>query len=143
MESTLTVSKELKAYFAGIVDGEGTICISKNNRSSGQLYLRILVVNTHEGILNLLKSIYGGSISTKKRYGVTHKKCGGWQVSSRKAEYFLLDIYEYLIIKKGQAELAFKFIETFELGKKTRGFEPERELMKKQMTFLNTGKEAN
>lgn len=137
------VNNELKAYFAGIVDGEGTICISKNNLSSGQLYLRIIVVNTHKGVLELLRSIYGGSISTKRKYKITDKECGSWQVSSRKAEVFLLDIYEYLIIKKGQAELAFKFIETFEIGKKIRGKEIERENMKKEMSFLNTGKELN
>ena len=97
----------------------------------------ILVVNTHKGILELLRSIYGGSIHEKKKYSSGSKNCWAWQVSSRKAENFLLDIYEYLIIKKGQAELAFKFIETFEKDKKIRGQKENREIMKKEMSRLN------
>lgn len=133
------IKNELRAYFAGIVDGEGSIVISKNNVSSGQLYMRILVVNTYKPLLELLKSIYGGSISQKKRYGETDKDCGAWQVSCKKAERFLVDIYPYLIVKKSQAEVAFRFIEL----KGQRGVEDSRELMKKEMSFLNTGKEAN
>ena len=138
--STLTVSRELKAYFAGIVDGEGSIVISKNNASSGQLYLRIMVVNSNREVLELLRGIYEGGISIKKKYKPTDKQCWTWQVSSRKAKVFLFDIYEFLIIKKAQAEIAFRFIETFEEGKKDRGFKEEREIMKTKMSELNNYK---
>lgn len=135
--STLTVSRELKAYFAGIVDGEGSIVISKNNASSGQLYLRITVVNSNREVLELLRGIYEGGISTKKKYKTTDKQCWTWQVSSHKAKVFLFDIYEFLIIKKAQAEIAFRFIETFEEGKKIRGNTEQRKLLKEEMSNKN------
>ena len=70
---------------------------SKNNASSGQLYLRITVVNSNREVLELLRGIYEGGISTKKKYKTTDKQCWTWQVSSHKAKVFLFDIYEFFM----------------------------------------------
>jgi len=97
------------AYIAGLFDGEGCIHISK--RKSGYYQLRIVVSNTNEMIIRWLGFAFTGCVWGKKPKG-NRRASWTWGVSDRKAEAFLKLIHPYLILKKPEAELAFKFMQT-------------------------------
>ena len=100
------------AYMAGLFDGEG--CISLARHSSGRYYnVACYIVMTNEYILQLFCFRFGGRVSRKynRPMNPKHQPYWRWSISSRQAYHFLKTIYPYLIIKKPQAEVAFKFIE--------------------------------
>ena len=63
-----------KAYYAGLLDGEGCIIISKNRGNPKWhtpnifYYLEVCISNTNIDILKELKSIFGGSVTLHKDY---------------------------------------------------------------------------
>lgn len=109
------------AYVAGIIDGEGTICIHQDKAKSGKVYLqlRVDVTNTNEWLIQWLKFALGGhtDVSRRAKIGKNWKPSWRWSVSANQASAFLKLIYPYLRLKKPQAELAIKFQE----GRKGRG----------------------
>ena len=72
MSTSWVREKELKAYLAGFVDGEGSIGISRllNPTQPGRrtpVYTPIVTVtNTNKCIISFIKSIFGGYMSIKK-----------------------------------------------------------------------------
>jgi len=105
--------KNLLAYVAGIVDGEGCITITNiggNYDSKKFLGVAIEVGNTNPWIAQFLEMNFGGHHYTKKfKNNPTWKPCHYWKVTSKSAVEFLKIILPYLQIKKPQAELAITF----------------------------------
>lgn len=103
---TNAVSPELQtqlAYAAGIFDGEGCIHISK---AAGRYYSYCAkVAMTRREPLNLLESVFGGTIADRPVRG-TRRKQWDWSVYGKEAESFLVNIYPYLRIKSYEAVLA-------------------------------------
>jgi len=98
-----------KAWTAGIIDGEGTICRKVHN---GCEYRHISVVNVDPRMLEKLKALWGGYIyiHVKKRGKWKETKC--WHLyPQKKVLLFLRKIAPYLIIKKEKAMEAIAFIE--------------------------------
>jgi hypothetical protein len=87
------------AYLAGIIDGEGTITLSKIHRTSKFRHPVISVSSTSYEILDFIHSHYGGSISNHKIYKIHHKQSWIWKISYDNAIKFLADIYPYLLDK--------------------------------------------
>ena len=56
-----------KAYLAGVIDGEGTIGLERNN-SNERRSPNISVTNTSMEILEIFRKNYGGTIVKQKRY---------------------------------------------------------------------------
>ncbi len=106
-------AEALRGYTAGIVDGEGSIMITKTKGPTyrrGFVYkLEVIVVNTNEWLVQWLKLNYGGSIHVRKSRKPQEKDCYTWSLSSRAAKHFLEFIEPYLILKKAQAEIAMRF----------------------------------
>lgn len=109
-----------KAYLAGIIDGEGTITVTKNKRVSkknGKTYFYyrpvITIANTDYKLLSFLKSLNLGSTNYDRRQGKEHwKQAFQWCLASIKPIYSLLkEIHPYLIIKKDKAEYLMAWIE--------------------------------
>ena len=108
------------AYIAGIIDGEGCICIYTTKRrttTAGQM--KVVVANTNRALLEFLKLHFGGSISARNNitYNPRSKQCFEWIVASRKALYLLQFIEPYLRLKKLQAQVAVEY----QLQRRNRG----------------------
>jgi hypothetical protein len=97
-------------YLAGIIDGEGSLCISKHG-SKKSIYARVAVVNTHQGLINTIHQQFGGNVCFRKGRNAFWKTAYIWQISNRKAIDLLRLVHPFLIVKKLQAELIFQMSE--------------------------------
>jgi len=105
------------AYIAGIVDGEGCICLTKRKDSShkrGYYYcVEVKVVNTQQWLIEYLHFNFGGGDITKNNNTKMKnaKPLWQWHISLRKATEFLKLILPYLHLKRAQAELCIAYHE--------------------------------
>ena len=97
------------AYLAGLIDGEGTITLSRINRNKYRA-LVVTVSNTELAILKYVQAITGvGKITNKRITKPTHTPSFTYQVSNRQALDMLGQIAEYLRSHKAaRAQLALK-----------------------------------
>lgn len=84
------------AYIAGIIDGEGTITLTRNNARSYRSPV-LSVTNTSEEILTLLKETFGGSIRNQKVYQQHHIQAYVWSVRYNTALNAIEAIRPYLL----------------------------------------------
>lgn len=96
-----------KGYIAGIIDGEGSICLSKDSASNQFRYPNIQVSSTTYEMLEYLKNKIGGSISKKKESKEKYKEAWKWQIKTNLTIELLNEIKEYLLVpeKKYRANL--------------------------------------
>lgn len=97
-----------KAYLAGIVDGEGTVTLSKN-RSNQTPSPEVAIANNSLELLEWVRSRFGGTIVSKKKRLKHHRDSYAWALRYDKALGFLKKIRPYLIVKKAQADLILKY----------------------------------
>ena len=95
------------AYYAGILDGEGTIRIGKNkpleyHTRTAHYYLQVIIANQNLQVLEELKQCFGGSI--QRATGCYHL-----HMASRMAASFLEAVKPYSRIKLPQIEVALQF----------------------------------
>lgn len=96
------LSKVGRAYYAALLDGEGTITISKD--CSGYFRPSVRVYNSNLGLLKPLQNTWGGSIFDSKG-------CWQWYVNSKSAiEKYLLYSLPYLLGKRKQAQAMLNFV---------------------------------
>lgn len=106
-----------KAYLAAFVDGEGTIGLRTTHTSRNYSYksyvVRLRVVQTNEDVIRWIQVITGvGHIYRRKDYPGL-KTAWEWSSAGRDSLKVLHEIYSYLKVKRLQAEIAFKFEETY------------------------------
>ncbi len=95
------------AYIAGLVDGEGTITLTRLHRNENRR-LVLSISNNELPILEFVRTAVGaGRITTKRTYNPKHAPSFTYQVSSRQA----LDLLRHLMpnlrsYKAGRARLA-------------------------------------
>ena len=94
------------AYIAGIIDGEGTIALTRRHKNENR-QLEISVANTEMPLLDyLLNTIGTGRITRKKTYSDKHTPSATYIVSNRQALSLLEQISAYLLTyKKYRAQL--------------------------------------
>jgi len=99
------------AYFAGLVDGEGSIGIAKHKSKScrrGHTFELVVQLNMSNPLLpNQLRCAFGGSVTEhqhKAKLWMWH-----WCIVARKAGTFLYAIQPYLRLKKERAKIALEF----------------------------------
>jgi hypothetical protein len=94
-------------YLAGIIDGEGSLIISRSDRGSYMNYYgRIHVKNTDYRLIKWLLGKFGGNVHEHKPVDpLKHKKAYSWYFSgdAHDKEVLLLALMPYLIVKKEQA----------------------------------------
>ena len=131
-------SETLKAYFAGIIDGEGCIRITTHSKPKRHLMI-VDVANTKPDFINLIRLYYGGYYTEKDDPRSNRQKNYRITLSSVAAKEFLEDIFDYLIIKRPQAELALKFQKTmgYKKGQMPKSVFNLREKYKNMMHQLN------
>jgi hypothetical protein len=87
------------AYFAGLMDGEGSIIIAKNK--GGRNTWRATISNTDFDLLNWCKKVTGcGSIVRHENSNPLHATSGAWQCYSWNARSILKQLLPYLKIKE-------------------------------------------
>ncbi|MBK9272788.1 MAG: hypothetical protein IPM48_14480 [Saprospiraceae bacterium] len=113
------MSKLTASYVAGIIDGEGYIGllrISKGNKAKWQSLREfkympcVKVVMTNKEIIDWLYKSFGGTFETRTKN--TSPNCRvsyGWQLRKLQAIEFLKIIYPYLMVKRKQAEVLFRY----------------------------------
>lgn len=127
------------SYAAGIIDGDGTICVNINkNRKPNPTYAISVDVSMIDGrIVDWLYGTFGGYIYLVNndthfpdgRIYKNHEQYH-WCVRCKKADVFLRKIYPFLKLKKKQAELAIRLGQRIKVGKreKAKGFKRGRPL---------------
>jgi len=107
------------AYVAGIVDGEGSICLSKlkekANRSGVTYRPYIAIYNTHLQTLQKIQKFIdqGGSLYKIKHSSKLNSNKQNYilKYSNKNAKFLLDKILPYLSMKKQQGELLLKYFE--------------------------------
>ena len=103
------LSSVTAAYLAGLVDGEGTVTLTRLHRSENRR-LVLSISNNELAILNFVAiAAVVGRITTKRTYHARHKPSFTYQVSSRQALELLEQIAPYLkSYKSKRADLALR-----------------------------------
>lgn len=118
-------SKTDLAYMAGIMDGEGSFCISKVTlySKSGKPYFgydcKVSVGNTSEVLMKWMFERFGGRYRVSsthvskmaREWGQTKcNPCFRWTCEGyRNQELFILSILPYLVMKREQAKVALEW----------------------------------
>lgn len=87
------------AYAAGILDGEGSICLVRNRlfRSPSP---QVSVCSTDRELLEWLRVRFGGTIVCKKKQKLIHSQSYDWKLTDRRALEFLKLVRPYLSIRR-------------------------------------------
>ena len=142
-------------YIAGFFDGEGSISIGRRGRENYRwLQLNMTITNTDRAVLEMIRATFGvGCIGLKDSGLKTREKlsrlaygtrdCFELIWTGRQAESVLRELYPYLRVKKGQAEIALRFRSTYGQKWSRKTVPPDvletRETDKRQLTALNKG----
>lgn len=130
-----SLSAPQAAYLAGLLDGEGTITVSRQTNQKGMLggfayRPYVAVSNTDLRLLEWCQRTTGfGHVRKSSRPKAGHKQGYAWEVWSQKAGQLLRAVLPYLVIKRGQSELLLSLIESTRDGVGRSGLTAqEREL---------------
>jgi LAGLIDADG endonuclease len=113
-----------KAWLAGIIDGEGSIHISKvperrNNRGYA-LTPRLTISNSNQLILSNVKRITAcGTINRTKETRFWWKDNYVWVANSNAIRKILPQVLPYLVGKRGQASLLLRYLSSVKKGATT------------------------
>ena len=102
-----------KGWVAGIIDGEGTILITRENKKNyhhSYYGLQVCVTSVDIRIVNKLKNICGGHIifirrKTKERYIPYYR----WYIHRKPALKLLQELRDLIVSKEKEVGLAIKF----------------------------------
>lgn len=101
-------SNEVKAYIAGIIDGEGCVTVNKRKHKSGSkgFVPTVSIGMTYQALIVWLAHITNRKWKAElKRKLPHHKPMYRVDWRNQRAKEFLLEILPYLKVKKEQAEL--------------------------------------
>lgn len=111
------LSEAEKAYFAGYLDGDGTINVgtwkNKKNKKGYGLHYDVSLISKNKNFIETLEKIIGGKVNSFIYHDSRSKK-EGYRLgfcNQASALAFLKAIVPYLILKKKQAELMISFFE--------------------------------
>jgi LAGLIDADG-like domain len=133
-----SLNKVEKAYIAGIIDGEGTVTLTRK-RPNETPSPNVSVANASLPLLIWAKKKIGGHISTKRKYKSHHRQTYVWCITHNKALRFLNEIKAFLIIKRPQAELILKDYKT--LTMRTGKYTPA--MLKAKMELVSKIRKLN
>ena len=110
-----------RAYIAGFIDGEGCLSICRTimkHNNKYFYYIRVQCGNTDRDVVDWLKSLYEGSISTENPGKLKLYRDGNyneplpihrWVLCGKNANKFLRDISPFLRQKKKQSKILLHF----------------------------------
>jgi hypothetical protein len=91
--------REIRAYAAGIIDGEGNIYVARTRTG----YVRVSVRNTNLEVLEWLREQFGGQIAHNRDDRPNRRPCFTWYLNYQDSLEFLSLVEPYLIIKRDKA----------------------------------------
>ncbi len=106
------------AYLAGLIDGEGSIAVSRTNTNASAKACKrgfayrssVTITMTDLPVLEWVKRTAGvGNICVKKARSQNHKQAWSWTAWSNEAALLLAQILPYLRVKAQQAENLIEF----------------------------------
>ena len=98
------------AYFAGIIDGEGSFAI--HNNGTHRFALQLQIGNTSPLLMEWVRSRFGGSVNLEKRNNPRHKPVFRWLAQADALDQILPALLPYLVVKKAQADLFLAYRRT-------------------------------
>ncbi|WP_156791523.1 LAGLIDADG family homing endonuclease [Bacillus sp. SG-1] len=122
------------AYFAGIIDGEGSISLTRLHENEHRRPI-ISIASTDRELLVYLKELAGGSINNKKNYKPERHKNSYTLVYKSKKEvlYILRKIHPYLRVSK-KKQRALWILNHYERVTKRNG-KYSRSALKEKLQF--------
>lgn len=126
-------------YFAGIIDGEGHICIVRSKQKGGIYYAPIIgITNTDQSLIDKCIEIFKtGRYYSQKMKNPKHKTKLVYNIGSVKGvKQILTQIIDELTVKKKRAELVLEFIKVKE-SKTGYGVHPREIDLYEKMRTLN------
>jgi hypothetical protein len=100
------------ARLAAFIDGEGSIVINKAGKNGTRFTVRISISNTDPRLIHWIKNTFGGSVCIHRVSNPKHRDSMKWDAACREAQTILQNCYQYLIIKREQADVALAYYET-------------------------------
>lgn len=99
--------RDRRAWAAGFLDGEGCIGIYTQHE---RYVLNVSASQSVREPLEILLAMYGGSIHADNRPGgYGGRGVWAWRISGQRAADALIDVVDFLVVKRGQAEIALEF----------------------------------
>ncbi len=89
------------AYFAGLLDGEGSFCL--HDFGTHRFGCGVAIGNTDIRMLEWVKDRFGGFLKAEKRNNPRHKPIWRWTAEANTLPEMLTAILPYLIVKREQA----------------------------------------
>ncbi len=117
-------------YLAGLIDGEGTITLSKQHSSDKFRAPVISMSSTTYELVDYLKQNYGGFISKHKVYQDHHKQSWVWQTNYKNA-IKLCNVLSNLLREPSKRYRAKLISETYPILTKRNGKYTEDEVKAK------------
>jgi hypothetical protein len=100
-------------YWAGFLDGDGSIQISKATTSkthkAPQYWLYVRLFSSCKEVLMEAQKIFGGTLAVDVRSNSRKKPVWRLELHGDKAYSFLVKVYPHLRVKKDRAEIAIRF----------------------------------
>lgn len=93
----MLLSEKDKGYIAGIIDGQGSICLTRKKETEHRSP-NIQVSSTTYEILEYLKNLLGGSISKKNENNPNYKQAWIWKIGTNTTIELLEEIKDYLLV---------------------------------------------
>lgn len=104
------MQKDELLYFAGIVDGEGCICIFRTKTDKIEYKaLCLAIVNTDKRLIDWLVKTFNGKFNTVYPKIEKQRTRYQWSLFGSKAQEILVKVEPYLKLKGEQARLALQF----------------------------------
>jgi LAGLIDADG-like domain len=97
------------AYLAGLVDGEGTVTLTRLHRKENRR-LVVCIANNDLSLLRYVRdAVRAGKITGKRSYSKSHSPSFNYQITSRQALELLRQIAVFMkTYKTGRAQLALE-----------------------------------
>ena len=130
---------EAKVYAGALVDGEGTIRVTRQlSGHHARYYPDVTVYNSERSLLLFLQERYAGDIrEIARKNRAKNKQMYEWRVRRAEAKEFLRQIKPYLIAKRPQAKLVL----ACPLGRQGRNTTPSEyakmQELHRKITVLN------
>jgi hypothetical protein len=116
------------AYAAGIIDGEGTICLGINTKDV--MWLQVGVFMKGLPVCDWMHERFGGSL---KDYP-SQPGARTWRMDHAGQEAFLKGLLPYLVLKQREVAIALAFIETRQIP--GRHITPETKAIRQRLYVL-------
>lgn len=145
LPNKLDLEETEKAYLAGLIDGEGTICVNvrrpgpERRTSRPQFVLQIAIGMCDRNLIETLYRRVGiGTFHKGTLQNPKHRTIWFWRLLAEDGDLFLRTITPYLILKRRQAELFMEMVALRRKSTNSYAHEVERQVtITEELRVLN------